>query len=358
MNDRPSGEDSRRVLITGGAGFLGINLCRYLLSRGARVAVLDRVGFEYPERDQVEFFDGDVRSVGDVTRAMRGASAVVHAAAALPRETDGAVWSTTVDGTKNVLTCARSLGVSRVVFISSTAVYSLDERVPHTEGDRVEGVGVYGRAKVAAEGSCLAAREGGLCVPILRPKSFIGPERLGVFSLLYDWAYTGHDFPLPGGGHNRFQLLDVEDLCRLIGQCLDADHVVANETFNVGAKVFSTLGEACQVVLDEAGHGGRVRSVPSVLAIAALRGLDRAGLSPVYPWVYETVTRASFVSVSRAERVLEFSPRYSNRDALLRNYRWYVSNRDGVKLTGKGTSHRVPWEDGALGFFKRFYKLS
>ena len=81
--------------------------------------------------------------------------------------------------------------------------------------------------KIEAEEECLKFREKGICVPIIRPKSFIGPERLGVFDLLFDWAKDGHGFPMIGNGKNRYQLLDVEDLCEATYLCctLDKDKV-------------------------------------------------------------------------------------------------------------------------------------
>ncbi len=100
--------------------------------------------------------------------------------------------------------------------ISSTAVYGIPDHHPLLEDDELVGVGPYGRAKIAAETECLQFRAKGLCVPIIRPKSFVGPERLGVFALFYDWAQTGHGFPMIGNGKNRYQLLDVEDLCEAI----------------------------------------------------------------------------------------------------------------------------------------------
>lgn len=88
--------------------------------------------------------------------------------------------------------------MTRFVMISSTAVYGIPDHHPLLETDKLTGVGPYGRAKIAAEEECIAFREQGMCVPIIRPKSFIGPERLGVFALFYDWAYTGHGFPMIG----------------------------------------------------------------------------------------------------------------------------------------------------------------
>ncbi len=76
--------------------------------------------------------------------------------------------------------------VERVIFISSTAVYGMPDHHPLLETNRLQGVGPYGESKVAAEAIFNEYRNDGLCIPIIRPKSFIGPERLGVFAMLYE----------------------------------------------------------------------------------------------------------------------------------------------------------------------------
>ena len=193
-----------------------------------------------------------------------------------------------------------------------------------------------------------------MCVPILRPKSFIGPERLGVFALFYDWAYTGHGFPMIGSGNNRYQLMDVDDLDQAIWLTLTLPVEKVNDTFNIGAKEFTTMREDYQAVLDRAGHGKRIKGMPAGLLIFLLRILEKLHLSPLYPWVYETASRDSFVSVEKAEKILGFAPKYSNKDALVRNYDWYVAHLDEFK--GKtGVSHRVPWKQGLLAVAKLFF---
>jgi nucleoside-diphosphate-sugar epimerase len=191
-------------------------------------------------------------------------------------------------------------------------------------------------------------------VPILRPKSFVGPERLGVFALLYEWAREGRDFPILGKGTNKYQLLDVHDLCTAIvlAGVLPADK--ANDTFNLGAHEFTTLKEDFQAVLDAAGHGARIRTLPVAPALWALRRLEAMKLSPLYPWIYETVTEDSYVSIEKARTQLGWAPRYSNKAALVRNYRWYCDNVD--KLGAAGVTHRVPWKQGALALAKLVYR--
>lgn len=343
-----------RYLITGGAGFLGINLARHLLARGCEVTSLDVAAFDYPERDRVRAVDGDIRDRAAVADAMEGADVVVHCAAALPLYSKEDIFSTDVDGTRNVIDEAARRGVERFVQVSSTAVYGIPDHHPIYEDDEMVGVGAYGEAKIQAEQVCLEYRRKGMCVPIVRPKSFVGPERLGVFALFYDWAKDGRNFPMIGRGNNRYQLLDVEDLCEFIWLLATGTRETVNDTFNIGAKEFTTMKEDFQAVLDCAGHGKRIVTFPAGPVIAALRVLEFLGLSPLYKWVYETACTDSFVGIDKAERVLGFVPKYSNKDALVRNFQWYLANLHTF-AGASGISHRVPWKQGILKVFKWFF---
>ncbi|MBA3392020.1 MAG: NAD-dependent epimerase/dehydratase family protein [Deltaproteobacteria bacterium] len=340
-----------RWLVTGGAGFFGINLIRHLLKRGGDVTSLDRQPFDYPERSKITEVVGDIRNHADVIRAVDGCDVVVHAAAALPLYPPDEIHTIDVDGTRTVI---EATGNRRIVHISSTAVYGVPDHHPLLESDKMTGVGPYGTAKVEAEHVCIGARAAGREIAVLRPKSFVGPERLGVFALLYEWAREGRDFPLLGKGTNRYQLLDVHDLCTatVLAGTLPADR--ANDTFNIGAHEFTTLREDFQAVLDAAGHGARMRALPIAPALWALRKLEAMKLSPLYPWIYETVTEDSYVSIEKARTQLGWSPRYSNKAALVRNYRWYCDNAD--RLGGSGVTHRVPWKQGALALAKLAFR--
>jgi len=336
-----------RFLITGGSGFLGINLIRFLLNKGHEITSLDIAPFDYPEKDKIRAIVGDIRDKSDVKKALVGADIVAHAAAALPLYTKEKIFSTDVEGTRIVLEESLAVGVKRVIQISSTAVYGIPNHHPLLETDKLIGIGHYGEAKILAEKICEEFRQKGLCVPILRPKSFIGPERLGVFALFYDWANDGHNFPMLGSGKNRYQLLDVEDLCDAIYLCATLPAEIVNDIFNIGAKDFTTMKEDYQTVLDLAGFGKKIISLPATIAIWTLRLLEKIHLSPLYKWVYETAGKDSFVSIEKAQQILGFAPRYSNQDALIRNYKWYLENLKNFKGQS-GISHRVPWKQGIL----------
>jgi nucleoside-diphosphate-sugar epimerase len=335
--------------ISGGAGFLGLHLARRLLAEGHEVRTLDIVPLDDAELERsVEELRGDIREGAAVNELVTGAEVVVHAAAALPIQASReSIRSVNVTGTENVLQAARDAGVRRVVFISSTAVYGVPDKHPIEEDDPLVGVGWYGESKIDAEGLCrVAAVE----TTIIRPKTFIGPERLGVFEILFDWIREGRRIYILGKGHNRYQLLAVEDLVDAIVRAA-TEAGAAGETFNVGATEFGTVRSDLQALIDHAGSSSRLRPVPAKPAELVLRGLELLRLSPLAEWHYKTAHRDSFVDVAKAQRLLGWQPRLSNRDALIETYDWYLANRE--RAGAAGVTHRVPWNQQALGLLKR-----
>jgi nucleoside-diphosphate-sugar epimerase len=345
----------KRYLVTGGSGFLGINLIRFLLEKGHEVTSIDFAEFDYDDcKDKIRIILGDIRDMDAVEDSMKDVDIVIHCAAALPLYSKEDIFTTDVDGTRNVIECAKKHNVERFIQISSTAVYGIPDHHPLYEDDKLDGVGPYGEAKIQAEEVCMSYRDGDMPVSIIRPKSFIGPERLGVFAMFYDWAKDGKGFPMIGSGNNRYQFLDVEDLCEAIYLCATLDKNTVDDVFNIGAKEFTTMKEDYQSVLDYAGFGKKIKGFPAKPAIWGLRFLEALHLSPLYKWVYETACEDSFVSIEKAEKTLGFAPKHSNKDALLRNYKWYLDNLSNFKDTS-GISHRVPWKQGILKFVKIFF---
>lgn len=335
--------------ISGGAGFLGLHLARRLLADEHQVRTLDVAPLDDPELEEsVEELRGDVRDRDRVDQLVAGADIVIHAAAALPIQASReSIRSVNVAGTEHVLQAARAAGAKRVVFISSTAVYGVPEKHPIEEGDPLVGVGSYGESKIDGEALCrVAAVE----TTIIRPKTFIGAERLGVFEILFDWIREGRRIYILGQGHNRYQLLAVDDLVDAIARAADAPEAVG-ETFNVGATEFGTVRSDLTALIDHAGSSSRLHPVPVKPAELALRGLELLRVSPLAEWHYKTAHRDSFVDVSKAQRLLGWQPRLSNRDALIETYDWYLANRE--RVGGAGVTHRVPWNQQALGLLKR-----
>lgn len=343
-------------LITGGAGFFGLHLAHHFAKKGASSTLLDIAPFlkeEYPAGS--EFIQADVRDKGALDRVLSDGkiTGVVHGAAALPLCKKQEILDVNVNGTRAVLQSALDHGVKRLVHISSTAVYGVPEKHPLYETDPVDGVGPYGLSKIEAEKLCGEFRKKGLCVAVIRPKTFIGTGRLGVFQILYDWVERGKRIPVIGNGKNRYQLLEVEDLCEAVWLALTSPADKANDTFNVGAKRYATVNEDVGALCVQAKSGARVFPTPAWLVKPALAFFEALKLSPLYKWVYGTADKDSFVSTEKIEKALGWKPKYSNAEALIRSYQWYLDHKAEI-AEGTGVTHRIAWNQGILKVFRKW----
>ncbi|MEX2613369.1 MAG: SDR family oxidoreductase [Gaiellaceae bacterium] len=154
-----------KVLVTGGAGFIGSNVVRALLGRGDDVRVLDN--FSTGNRanlaglgGDVELVEGELRSYERVHNAVRGIEAVFHLGAlgSVPRSVQDPLTSSAVnvEGTLNVLLAARDEGIRRVVFASSSSIYGNQAELPLRESMAPDPISPYGVAKLAAERYCVS----------------------------------------------------------------------------------------------------------------------------------------------------------------------------------------------------------
>ncbi len=335
-------------LITGGTGFLGCHLAADLVKRGHHVKLLDLEPLTEPEiLGKVENYQGDVRNKNLVEKLTESVDVVIHAAAALPLAKPKEVRSTTIDGTKIVLEAAKKNKVARVIYISSTAVYGVPEKHPILESDKRVGVGAYGEAKIEAEKICERMRKKKMVITIIRPKTFIGTGRLGVFQILFDWVRRGCKIPTIGDGSNQYQLLGVEDLVSAIWLAISKPARTVNDTFNVGAQEFETVKEDLTKFFQKVGSKSRTMKTPAGLIKKILASLERLSLSPLYAWVYATADKDSFVSTKKIEQKLGWKVKYSNAETLIRTFEWYRKHwKSYEKATG--ITHRVAWKQGAL----------
>ncbi len=347
------------IAVTGGAGFLGFHLASHLAEKGEQTAMLDIAPYveaDYPEG--TGFLHADVRDIDSVRTALTEAQAsvVIHAAAALPLWKPEDIMQTNVEGTRNVLQAALDLGIPRVVQISSTAVYGIPKIHPLFEDHEMVGVGPYGESKVQAEHVCHGFRDQGLEVAIVRPKTFIGTGRLGVFQILYDWVESGCRIPAIGNGSNLYQLLEVEDLCEAIWLCASGPADKCNDTFNVGAEVFHSVAEDVGALCEYAGSGAKVMPTLSWVVKPILAVAEALKLSPLYKWVYATADTDSFVSVDKIRDTLGWSATFTNAEALIRSYQWYLEHKHELG-TGTGITHRVAWDQGILRVVKQIMQM-
>lgn len=342
-----------KILITGGAGFLGLHLASYLNKKNHKITLIDIHAF-----DKSEYLGNyaiaicDIRNKRRLEAFIKGQDIIIHAAAALPLWKKEDIYSTNIDGTRNVLELVKKYNVKRVIYISSTAVYGIPKKHPIVEGDPRVGVGAYGESKILAEDLCFEAIKKGLNVTILRPKTFVGTGRLGVFEILFDWIHDGKKIPVIGNGHNRYQLLDVDDLVEAIYLFCLGNNKLYDSAFNIGAEKFGTVIDDLGALFTFAKSGSAIFPTPAFLVKKALWFFEKIRLSPLYQWVYDTADKDSFVSIDKITKTLNWKPKYSNSQALIKSYSWYLKNYKEIKSRTSGVTHTTGWKQGILKVFK------
>ncbi|MEA1981246.1 MAG: NAD(P)-dependent oxidoreductase [candidate division Zixibacteria bacterium] len=349
---------NKRVLVTGGAGFLGLHLAKNLQHRGVSFLALNDIApfIENEYSDDMLLVNQDVRNPEGMFNLINDnkIDIIIHCAAALPLWKKEEILTTNIAGVRNTLEQAKKCDVERVIFISSTAVYGVPEKHPIEETDNLVGVGHYGISKIEGEKICAEFRNQGMCVPVIRPKTFIGTARLGVFQILYDWVDSGKKIPIIGSGNNLYQLLEVTDLIEAITLAGSVDPDIANDVFNVGAQHFEKVKKDVGALCNFAGNGSKVMPTPAPLVKGALAVFEFMKISPLYKWVYGTADKDSFVSTKKIENKFGWKSNFSNEDALTTSHKWYMEHKEELEHQKSGVTHRVGWNQGILKFFKKF----
>jgi len=298
------------VLVTGGAGFIGSNLVRGLLERGDEVRVLDN--FSTGNRANlegldVEIVEGELRSYERVHNAVRGTDVVYHLGAlgSVPRSVQDPLTSSAVnvEGTLNVLLAARDESVRRVVFSSSTSVYGSTRTLPTSEDAPPDPISPYGVAKLAAERYCISfsrVYESFESV-VLRYFNVFGERQspysqyAAVIPLFVTKIASGEEIDVHGDGE---QSRDFTHVSNVVDATIRAGHAdgASGEVFNVAAGAPASVNQIADTIGEILDKPVERRHLPS-----------RAG-----------DIRNSWADLSKAERVLGYTPKTALADGLRR----------------------------------------
>lgn len=239
----------QKILVTGGAGFIGSHLTEKLLGKGYSVVVLDNMTTGNPENlkpfsklANFELKKGDIRDKLAIAEATCGTDAVVHLAALIDVKKSvldpASTHEVNATGTLNVLQEAVRQGVKRVVLASSAAVYGDTEKLPIKEDTPLKPLSPYAASKTSAEAYCQAfAKSYALNTIILRPFNVYGPRSAnspygGVITKLLKAAATNDTFTIQGDGEQTRDFIHVNDVAQAITLALENQKTTA-ETLNV-----------------------------------------------------------------------------------------------------------------------------
>jgi 2-alkyl-3-oxoalkanoate reductase len=325
---------ARLNAITGGTGLLGSHIAQQLVARGERVRVLVRPSSDVSFLRQlgVELATGDLQDVTAVRRAVAGADLVYHAAA---RVGDYGTWAQfqeqVVDATRNVTQACRAEGVSRLLHVSSVAVYGhpRPRAEPFAEeeplGQRLRLWDYYCRAKCAAE---TLAREFGPGLTIIRPSWIYGPRDRNSFPRLLS-ALRGGWVKILGSGDNLLNIIYAGDVAA--GAILAANHPHSRgQTYHLCSDGEVTQRQFLDAFTDALGMPRVTRKAP--FAIAYIGGFFGEVIARVFKWKrapYITrysvslVARPARFSSAKAQTQLGWERRVSPLEGLRRTLEWY-----------------------------------
>src|SRR4030095_11396413 len=311
----PSKLAGNRVVVTGGAGFVGSNVVRKLLKEFAKVVVLDDfyTGDENNLAlgdENLEIVRGSVTDFDLVRNVVNGASLIFHLAARNiivstrnPRED----YEVNIGGTLNILLASRELKIPRVVYSSSTSVYGNPRYLPINEDDATNMLSPYAVSKFAGENYCKACYESyGLSSSVVRYSNVYGtlqrPDNpyCGVVSKFFESAMAGQPPRIHGDGEQTRDFTYIDDVVEatlLAGLSPKAD----GQVYNVGTGREVTVNQLAQMIVDITG----AKVEPAYV--------DRRDIDNI---------RRRVVNIEKIRRELRWIPKFTVEQGLRRTYQW------------------------------------
>lgn len=318
--------NAKKILVIGGAGFIGSHVVAELLKTNVReIVIYDN--FARGKRSHIAKYladprcrlypnGGDVRDIDLLNDAMQGADGVIHLAAMwllhckdFPRT----AFHVNIEGTFNVLEACVKNNVQRLVYSSSASVYGDAVEVPMTEAHPFNNRNFYGASKIAGEAMCRAFHDRyGLSYVGLRYMNVYGPHQdqtaayTGVIPIMLNKIDANEPPIINGDGTQAYDFIDVEDVARCNVNALEAD--VTDEFYNVGSGIQTSIKQLCDLILELKQSALKVTYKPYSADDARRMVQNRIGCP------------------KKAERDLGFKYTYSLREGLERLIAWRESS--------------------------------
>jgi nucleoside-diphosphate-sugar epimerase len=309
-----------KYLVTGGAGFIGSHIAEELAAKGFFVRVLDNFLTGKEENiasflDGIELLRGDIRDLDLCREALEGIDYVLHQAAlpSVPRSVEDPLLTTAIniEGTLNILLASKDASVKKVVFASSSSVYGDDEHLPKKEGLKGNPLSPYAVTKLAGEKYCQVFSEiYGLPTVCLRYFNVFGPRQdpfsqyAAVIPNFIMRLLSGEPLIIHGDGEQSRDFTYVANVVEANLQAAQADDV-SGQVLNLGNGVQTSVNALAETLME----------------------LMQKDIEPVHDEERPGDVRHSFADISKAESLLDYAPRVSLEDGLLKTIEWFSNQK-------------------------------
>ena len=325
---------SYNVLVTGGAGFIGSNICEQLMRMKeiGLVRVIDNLETGYKENIEAllpekkfEFVQQDIRDFTACRQVMTDIDVVLHQAAlgSVPRSVQNPINTNdfNINGTLNVFFSAKEAGVRKVVFASSSSTYGTNQELPKQEDKIGDPMSPYAVTKLVSE---LYARVfsglydfrfiGFRYFNVFGPRQSPRGAYAAVIPLFFKETLEGRAPVINGNGEQSRDFTYVDNVVGInVGTIFNDNPASWNNIYNVACGYKTSLNELFHYIAELTGFKGE-----------AVHGPDRKG-----------DIRDSLADISKAESLLGYAPKVSIRDGLKMTFEWYQQHRDFLENAPK-----------------------
>lgn len=340
-----------KILVTGGAGFLGTILLETLLDQGYQCVSIDlhQHSIKHPALYTVTGDICDEKSLHAIFKE-HSFSAVIHSAALLAhgKIDKQKLWATNVLATERLAALSIEFNVPKFIFISSNCLWAKNFHRAVKEEDTPDPVELYGRSKYAAE-IILKNYQSALPIIIFRSPTIIDAGRLGLLSILFEFINEGRKVYVVGEGSNRYQFIYAKDLVNAI---LLALNYSKSNIFNIGSDNVKPLRDVFSYVILHAKTGAKIASLPKTLTLSLMKLAYLLRLSPLGPYHYKMIAEDFIFDTTKIKKELNWQPSMSNEQMLWQGYEFYSNNGKEVACNEKLSAHKKPAKMGLIRLLK------
>ena len=310
-------------LVTGGSGFVGSMLCDHLTRDGHNVINVDLI--KSPNK-LVKFYNLNILNRAELETIFleNKIDIIIHSCAEVPITKSKDFFRVNLGGTKNIIENFIKYKIKKLVYISSSAVFGVPDKIPVSEDDERRPVEQYGMSKKAGEDLCYKLIEQGHNITIVRPRTIIGGGRLGIFSLLFDWIKSNTNVPVLNNGNNIYQFVNLKDFCEAT---IISSRVNYIGSLNIGSNSYDTIKNNLNKLILKAGSKSKLINLDNSIFFKLAYGLQKVNIIPLQEYHFKAYGADIYFDNSKTNKILNWRSKYSDYDSLEESYFNYLNNQ-------------------------------
>ena len=316
-----------KILITGGSGFVGSSLVKKCLDAGYKVINIDLLNMEI-ENPNYLYVKEDILNIEKIRAYFKEVDIVIHAAAKLPLHKKKSEYKeVNIQGTKNIVRLSNDFNIKYFMYLSSSAIMGKQ----NTQIDEIaepKPFEPYGISKYEGEIILKKSLNKDITYSIIRPRTVVGNERLGIFGLLFSFFQENIPVFILGSGKNTLQLIDKDELTEVIYRLLNQN---IGGIYNLGNNDKTNIFNTFQNFKIKINSKSSIIKLPKKTTIFILTILDKLGLSPFAPYHYKAFGESVMFKPSKAYELVNFTPKKNNVEILVDAFESFNNNNLDTK---------------------------